>query len=101
MSSRADDDVQELIAHCRLKGRICPQPNQWHDLWLVLVEHAEAADGQPPKPLILGAWWETSDADKQGRFREHLDWAEQVDCLVHVLTFLEALEEADWHHVGD
>ena len=52
---------------------ICPQPPEWAKL------HATASQAVPdgdtfPKPLILAGWAFSSDAEKQARWAETVEW---------------------------
>ncbi|MBI4642782.1 MAG: hypothetical protein HY790_01000 [Deltaproteobacteria bacterium] len=68
--------LKELIEYCSQDKRVCPQPIPWNRLWEMLPNKERKGIGwNPPLPLILGAWWETSDVQKAARFKEHLIWA--------------------------
>jgi hypothetical protein len=96
------DTAQTLIAYCRENGRVCPQPLSWNALWDLLPERRQVGAGWiPPLPLILGAWHFTSDLEKMGRLKEHIEWAEQHGNLPEIAVYLRKLPEKDWHHVGD
>jgi len=51
--------------------------------------------------LILAAWWKTTDEEKLGRFKYHLDTAEKLSLLNELQIFLQTLNEIDWHHKGE
>ncbi|MGZ8368697.1 MAG: hypothetical protein ACXWVK_08350 [Rhodoplanes sp.] len=53
---------------------------------------------EPAVPLILSAWWETSDRDKRQRLEVHIRWAHQYGVLETIDAFLRSLPESDWHH---
>jgi hypothetical protein len=95
-------ELDQLLAYCREKERVCPVPRRWHELWEMLPEKTQLGIGwQPPLPLILAAWWEASDAAKQERLEEHLRWAADHGALGNANHLLRSLPESDWHHVGD
>jgi hypothetical protein len=56
---------------------------------------------EPPLPLILAAWDITPARAKMMRLTHHIEWAARHGALEPVETFLRALREEDWHHVGD
>jgi hypothetical protein len=57
---------------------------------------------EPPLPLLLAAWWESSDEQKQDRLIAHVQWAHDHGALNTVANFLRSLPESEWHHiVGD
>lgn len=90
--------IEEAIAIGTKDGRICPQPQRWNELWELLPNRERKGAGwTPPLPLILAAWWETSDTQKQERFYEHLIWAENHDALGAVLNFLKKLQNSNGH----
>ena len=86
--------LEELIAETSQGGRVCPTPPHWADLWKLLPKPAGA---EPPLPLILGAWWNTSDRDKRERFELHLRWADKHGALLTIAELLNNLTNADWH----
>jgi hypothetical protein len=96
------DTAKTLIAYCREKERVCPQPLKWYALWELLPERRQiGARWEPPAPLILGAWHHASNLEKMRRFAEHIEWAEEHGILPDASTFLRTLSEKDWHHLSD
>ena len=94
--------LESLIAHCNVSGRVCPVPGRWDELWKMLPERQRRGAGwEPSLPLILSAWWDSSNLDKQLRLREHVQWANSHGCLPEVDAFLRGLPESEWHHLGD
>ena len=80
-----------------INNRICPKPQQWNKLWEIIQSKT---DEKISAPLILAAWWETTDEEKLGRFKYHLNSVEKLNLLNEVLIFLQTLNETDWHHKG-
>jgi len=78
-----------------INNRICPKPQQWNKLWKIIQSKT---DEKISAPLILAAWWETTDEEKLGRFKYHLDTAENLNLLNDVQIFLQTLNETNWHH---
>jgi len=94
--------VEELLRCCRENGRICPRPQQWNELYQLLVKTAPTVVSQKPRlPLVLAAWSETSDQEKQERLEQHVRWAYDHATFDPVATYLRSLPEDKWHHVGD
>jgi hypothetical protein len=94
--------LQSLVDFCKSNGRVCPQPVKWNELWQMLPDRKRAGTGwQPPVPLILAAWSETSTEAKQQRLKEHLVYAEQRGILGEVERFLRNLPEDNWFHESD
>ena len=96
------DTMESLVAYCRENRRVCPQPDFWNQLYEMLPNTIQKASGgwNPPLPLILAAWHETSAMSKMMRLSKHIEWASQHDALVVVSGFLRGLREEDWHHLG-
>jgi len=94
--------VEETLALCLVKSRVCPQPRKWNQLYEILPNRTRVGGGwQPALPLILAAWWDTTDISKRSRLREHIEWAAQNGALSIVHTFLASLPEGEWHHAGE
>lgn len=92
--TRSDD----IVANLTKAGRVCPNPQQWSRLWEMLPDRRRVGSRwEPPAPLILVAWYETTDSEKRERFRAHLLWAEERGCLDRILAFLNALDAVDWY----
>ncbi len=93
--------LEQLLVYCREKGRVCPMPSHWNELWEMLPNKSRRGGGwEPPLPLILAAW-ETSPESKQERLECHLLWASDKGVLEKVTQFLVSLPESDWHHRGE
>lgn len=91
-----------LLEYATAENRICPQPQQWEDLWEMLPNRKRAGSGwNPSVPLILGAWWHASDRDKSERFHQHIQWANDHGALDSVDSYLRDLKESQWHHLGE
>lgn len=94
--------AKTLVALCKEHGRICPMPQSWNKLYELLPGKRRTGVGwEPPLPLILGAWDDTSPMLKTMRFVEHIDWAEQHGGLEAVAKFVMSLPEANWLHIND
>lgn len=88
----------ELIAEVGRDDRICPQPQVWNRLWEMLPDRRQVGAGwEPPLPLILAAWWRTSDDEKQQRFHDHLRWASDHGAFGDIEQFISSLKPDDWH----
>lgn len=94
--------IDETLTLAQSNSRVCPQPQKWNQLYGLLPNRVRVgARLEPALPLILAAWWETPDASKATRLREHIEWAARHDSLDKVHAFLASLAERDWHHVGE
>jgi hypothetical protein len=94
--------LDALLDFCRANGRVCPAPMRWNELYGSLPgTRREGLGWEPPLPLILAAWHEASNSQKQERFESHLRWAEDHGALEPIAKFLHSLDEADWHHFHD
>jgi hypothetical protein len=92
----------ELLEYVKERGRVCPQPIRWKQLWDMLPERRRVGVGwEPPLPLILAGWWGSSHREKRARFLEHLAWAYRHGGIDAVGSYLRGLPESDWFHIGD
>jgi len=90
--------LEEVLNEASKDRRVCPQPPHWHHLWKLLPDRRQQGAGwRPPLPLILAAWWETSDEQKRQRFHDHIRWAEQHGALDRVAELIFNLAPDDWH----
>jgi hypothetical protein len=93
---------EELVKYVQSNGRVCPQPIQWDKLWKMLPGRKRVDNGwNPPVPLILGGWWDSSDTSKRARLLEHIQYAADNGALDKVDKFLRMLPEDQWHHEGE
>jgi hypothetical protein len=90
--------LEATIGELRHTGRVCPQPQPWNKLWKLMSAWGENARREkPPVPLILAAWWATSNAEKRERFQQQLYWANEHGVLPKVTDYLAELDPTDWH----
>jgi hypothetical protein len=68
-------------------------------LYEILTKASQGAKTNgPPHPLILAAWWETTEKMKQLRLWEQLEWSDHKGIIETVGRFLRSLGEKDWYH---
>ena len=87
-----------LIEYCQVNDRVCP--HKWVELYEMLPNKSHN-EKRPSLPLILAAWFTTSNLMKILRLREHIEWADQHNAIDAVDEFLRALPEDKWHHLKD
>ena len=94
---------ESLWAFCTSENRLVPMPERWNELFQMLKNTRQKLSGgwEPPLPLILAAWHHSMPLDKQLRFKEHLEWADQQGQIAEVGRFLRSLPESDWCHLGE
>ena len=91
-------NLEQLLVETSLAGRICPQPKYWSHLWKMLPNRHQQDNGwTPPVPLILAAWWESTDDQKRERFHAHLRWAQEHTALDEIAAYINSLRPEDWH----
>ncbi len=96
------DNVEDLIAYCKARNRVCPVPLKWKELWEMLPEKRRKENGwEPALPLILAAWWDTPALSKMIRLAEHIQWAQAHRVFSEVEIYLKNLTESEWHHIGE
>jgi hypothetical protein len=94
--------LEELIQYCKDNDRVCPQPQLWNEMWNKLKDKKQIGVGwEPPLPLILAAWYVSSDSSKQFRLVQHLNWADSHGQLKEISDFLISLTEEQWFHTND
>jgi hypothetical protein len=103
ISKEIGSEKDKLINYISQNNRICPQPQVWNKLWEKLKdkERVGSAGWSPPVPLILAAWWDSSDNSKKQRLIEHINWAEKKDQLDEIASYLYKLNEEEWYHLYD
>jgi hypothetical protein len=90
--------LEELMTESRKDKRVCPQPRIWNEIWERLPNRRRMGVGwEPPAPLILAAWWETSDADKRDRFHSHLRWTAEHGAIGEIGDLIFKMQPQDWH----
>ncbi len=91
--------LERLLDDMVRNGRICPQPNAWHEVWQWLPETlrpARPARCSANPRCVVGS----IARGKAGRFLAHLRYAEATYMLDEVDQFLRSLPESAWFH-GD
>jgi len=94
--------IEQIMEEARKNNRVCPQPQQWQQLYELLPNKKRKGLGwEPSLPLILAAWWDTPAISKMQRLQEHFEWAAAHGYLDPIAEFLQNLSEEQWHHIGD
>ncbi len=92
------NQLEELLHFVQSEGRICPEPGKWHELWEMLPDKKRVGNRwQPPLPLILAVWDNTSGIEKMLRLRQHIEYASEKGILNVVDQYLCSLSNDDWH----
>jgi len=70
---------------------------------VVLLDKRRKPSGgwEPALPLILAAWDHSPGLVKIVRLQEHIEYASAHGVIEEVDSFLRALPESDWFHIGD
>ena len=88
----------EIFHEIRRENRVCPNPLYWNELHEIIVRADINQRQAPPLPLILGAWWESSDEEKADRLVELLNWADQNSVINVAWAYIMALKGDEWHY---
>jgi hypothetical protein len=91
--------LEELLDLCTRNNRVCPHPPKWAKLWEIIIEHKkEGVRWNPPRPMILARWWDSTAAEKRACLKQHIRWAHEHDILEKIDNFIRNLSEDDWYH---
>jgi hypothetical protein len=94
--------LRALLEYVGSNDRVCPQSQRWNEMWQMLPDRKQVGvSWEPPPPLILAVWWESSVLDKRLRLHEHIHYAEAHGVLASVDKFLRTLPESEWAHLGE
>jgi hypothetical protein len=95
------ESFDSLWEYCTSDDRAIPR--DWNQLWQLLKDKYQKPSGgwEPPLPLILAAWDNTTLAEKQSRFKEHVQWAADHAELDNIGSYLRSLQEEEWFHIKD
>ncbi len=98
--SRMDSSqLDALLAYVQSDSRVCPLPIFWSRLWEILPGRMRVGAGwNPPAPLILAAWGETTSEEKRERLIKHVRYAAEHDALNEVEKYLRGLTPDQWHY---
>lgn len=99
--SQSQHSFDALWGYCQMNGRAIPR--DWHSFYrkLLLKRSDEPRGGEPPLPLILAAWHETTPLQKHLRFREQVEWARDQGQIERVGRYLRSYDESDWLHFNE
>lgn len=97
----SDESHDALWSFCTANNKVVPR--DWNKLYKKLANRQQLTSGgwEPPLPLILAAWYETSDLDKQLRFKQHIEWASNQGQINEIGKYLRSLDEDAWYHFGE
>lgn len=91
----------ELLLFVQDNNRVCPVPPEWNKLFQLLPGSTDTDKVDKPYPLILNAWWYSSDNDKRNRLKDQIHWAKEHNGLIEITDYLLTLTESDWMHVKE
>jgi len=95
-----NEQLQGILKYISEEGRICPQQNKWHELWEMLPDKQRHANGwNPPLPLILVDWDNSTARQKMMRFKLHIQYAAHKGILDRIEAFIKALKCEEWHTI--
>ena len=76
---------------------ICPNPLTWNKVYLDLKSkwlESGKVGKQPPKPLVIDLWANSSDNEKATRWQETLAWALEHSCY----SVVSRVSNQDMYH---
>jgi hypothetical protein len=93
--------MEELLRYMRSKGRVCPRPDKWLELYAMLPgKKRRGTRCEPPAPLLHVCWRVTSERQKRERFEAHVRHAAREGELARVSRFIYALPRENWIYAG-
>ena len=93
-----NEQLQDLLEFICKEGRICPQQNKWHELWEMLPDKQRVPHGwDPPLPLILTDWDNSTARQKMMRLKLHIQYAANKGILDRIEEFIKSLKRDEWH----
>lgn len=95
------ETFESLWAFCTANERVIPR--EWQKLYEMLAFKRQKPSGgwMPSLPLILAAWNVAMPAEKQLRFKEHIQWASYQNQLPEIGCYLRSLSEDQWFHFSE
>ena len=97
-----NEQTKALMEYAKENGQVCPKPDKWNELWEMLPDRKQKGYGwSPPVPLILAAWWETSDDQKRNRLELHIQHAADHGALENIDSLLKGLSTDQWIYERD
>lgn len=90
----------EFIFEITKNNRICPKPKFWNDLHSIVINSDFNKQSLPSIPLILGAWWDTSDSDKSARLRDLINWCFKANVADVAWAYISQLNDTEWHYAS-
>lgn len=99
--STATETFDTLWDYCTANSRAIPR--DWNKLYGMLRNKCQKPSGgwEPALPLILAAWDVTMPIEKQLRFKDHIQWAQENGQLEEISAYLRSLAEEEWYHFGE
>ncbi len=100
---KAVSTFDDVWSYCTASNRLVPMPQHWNRVFELLKNKRQKPSGGwiPSMPLILAAWNSTMPIEKQLRFKEHIQWADDNNQLEEISDYLRALSESNWCHFGE
>jgi hypothetical protein len=89
---------EDVMAQARRFNRICPVESEWLRLQAIL---ADCGGAEAPDVVQGAAFRRMPPLAKRMALRDVVEWSAQRGCLADVHTFLDALPEHRWTHMGD
>jgi hypothetical protein len=89
--------VQVVMTEARRNNRVCPIASEWARLYGVL----QSAGTDAPPPLTGMELRRSPPLVRRIRVRDQVEWASQHGVLTEVFSFIEALPEDHWLHMGE
>ena len=76
--------------------RVCPEPGRWHWFYKHLCRLVPNRKGSIPEPIILGAYWNTNDYEKNQRLIEQIEFIEEEGIWNDAMKLLSNIADKNW-----
>jgi len=100
--SESEEINNLLLNNCIKRSQVCPKPVVWNEFFeFITTKLCFSPEEKFPPPIILAAWYKTSDLEKFERFNEQLRIVYDKGYIRQIKVFLDNYSEEDWHHFGE
>ena len=86
----------ELKKHIEQNNFICPMPNKWLKLYVILIDLTQLNSYYKLEIPLIKSHWDSPNSLKRKRFQDHLEYGFKNGDVKELDSFLRSLEDEDW-----